>query len=470
MDGDVGVVLGSSCLHSVWCRHTPSDAAPRSPSSMRRRRIVCWASEHGYLRGALTVVQGTRQRLLIDIIMEAICHCQDDPGENVQLQVIKALVTAISSNLCQVHGESLLFAVRACYNIYLVSKYHVNKTTAKAGLTQMMNIVFQRMEAAEQRMVTSGAPAAVALATAPHAPDAAAGAGGGAGTVVTAAVASPSSAIGRRDGGGFDGGSTSTSPAEELPNPDAAAGAMATPVVDRSLNGSAHARRSSDVAAAERHTDTPPQVDDGEDEVEGERPRDVSAHPPAPAPAPAPAPPGAAAAATPTPVPASAAAPLSVSVSAAGPTAAGTPMSPRTADDADGAGGSASFRSPAHRDAFLLFRALCNLSMKDDEEEGGADDATDMAAVQSKILSLELLLSALERSGPAFRSGPRFIDVIRKVRASASASAFASAFASCARMRVRVCVRECAHVCAHVWARARMLRPHRRAWAWMLVR
>jgi len=36
--------------------------------------------------------------------------------------------------------------VRTCYNIFLLSKSEVNQNTAKASLTQMVNIVFQRME------------------------------------------------------------------------------------------------------------------------------------------------------------------------------------------------------------------------------------------------------------------------------------------------------------------------------------
>ena len=37
--------------------------------------------------------------------------------------------------------------VRTCYNIFLMSKSEVNQMTAKASLTQMLNVVFQRMEA-----------------------------------------------------------------------------------------------------------------------------------------------------------------------------------------------------------------------------------------------------------------------------------------------------------------------------------
>jgi brefeldin A-inhibited guanine nucleotide-exchange protein len=43
--------------------------------------------------------------------------------------------------------QALLLAVRTCYNIYLMSRHEVNQTTAKASLTQMLNVVFQRLEA-----------------------------------------------------------------------------------------------------------------------------------------------------------------------------------------------------------------------------------------------------------------------------------------------------------------------------------
>ena len=33
--------------------------------------------------------------------------------------------------------------MRTCYNIYLMSRSDVNQTTAKASLTQMLNVVFQ---------------------------------------------------------------------------------------------------------------------------------------------------------------------------------------------------------------------------------------------------------------------------------------------------------------------------------------
>ena len=40
----------------------------------------------------------------------------------------------------------MLLTVRTCYNIYLASRNLINQTTAKATLTQMLNVIFTRME------------------------------------------------------------------------------------------------------------------------------------------------------------------------------------------------------------------------------------------------------------------------------------------------------------------------------------
>ena len=60
---------------------------------------------------------------------------------------VQALLTAVTSNSCEVHEGTLLQAVRTCYNIYLASRNLINQTTAKATLSQMISVIFQRMEA-----------------------------------------------------------------------------------------------------------------------------------------------------------------------------------------------------------------------------------------------------------------------------------------------------------------------------------
>uniref|UniRef100_UPI00358E014C brefeldin A-inhibited guanine nucleotide-exchange protein 1-like n=1 Tax=Myxine glutinosa TaxID=7769 RepID=UPI00358E014C len=85
---------------------------------------------------------------LIDRIVETICGCFQGPqtDEGVQLQIIKALLTAVTSQHIEIHEGTLLQTVRTCYNIYLASKNMINQTTAKATLTQMLNVIFARME------------------------------------------------------------------------------------------------------------------------------------------------------------------------------------------------------------------------------------------------------------------------------------------------------------------------------------
>ncbi|ETE70130.1 Brefeldin A-inhibited guanine nucleotide-exchange protein 1, partial [Ophiophagus hannah] len=57
-----------------------------------------------------------------------------------------ALLTAVTSQHIEIHEGTVLQAVRTCYNIYLASKNLINQTTAKATLTQMLNVIFARME------------------------------------------------------------------------------------------------------------------------------------------------------------------------------------------------------------------------------------------------------------------------------------------------------------------------------------
>ena len=65
---------------------------------------------------------------------------------NLTFLLLQALLTAVTSATCEVHEGTLLQVVRTCYNIYLASKNLVNQTTAKATLTQMLNVIFSRME------------------------------------------------------------------------------------------------------------------------------------------------------------------------------------------------------------------------------------------------------------------------------------------------------------------------------------
>uniref|UniRef100_A0A672UAQ8 ARF guanine nucleotide exchange factor 2 n=1 Tax=Strigops habroptila TaxID=2489341 RepID=A0A672UAQ8_STRHB len=109
---------------------------------------------------------GAPGKRLIDRIVETICNCFQGPqtDEGVQLQIIKVF-----------YLEQFFQTVRTCYNIYLASKNLINQTTAKATLTQMLNVIFTRMETklfpfsplvAEEKQVTETVKALPALETA----------------------------------------------------------------------------------------------------------------------------------------------------------------------------------------------------------------------------------------------------------------------------------------------------------------
>nr|XP_009401918.1 PREDICTED: brefeldin A-inhibited guanine nucleotide-exchange protein 2-like [Musa acuminata subsp. malaccensis] len=62
------------------------------------------------------------------------------------------------------------------------------------------------------------------------------------------------------------------------------------------------------------------------------------------------------------------------------------------------------------RDAFLVFRALCKLSMKTPPKEAVADPAL----MKGKIVALELLKILLENAGAVFRTSERFLGAIKQ--------------------------------------------------------
>ncbi|KAL0926627.1 hypothetical protein M5K25_002866 [Dendrobium thyrsiflorum] len=90
---------------------------------------------------------GGKSDPLFTNILSMVCGCVDNSSpDSTILQVLKVLLTAVASTRFRVHGEPLLGVIRVCYNIALNSKSPINQATSKAMLTQMISIVFRRME------------------------------------------------------------------------------------------------------------------------------------------------------------------------------------------------------------------------------------------------------------------------------------------------------------------------------------
>ncbi|PLW15872.1 hypothetical protein PCANC_18072 [Puccinia coronata f. sp. avenae] len=94
-----------------------------------------------------------------DEVTAIICDCFADAAcpDAVQLQIIKALLALVLApthpgvRRLQVHQSSLLRAVRTVYNIFLLSKSPTNQAIAQGTLTQIVSHVFGRVEKGEEQ-------------------------------------------------------------------------------------------------------------------------------------------------------------------------------------------------------------------------------------------------------------------------------------------------------------------------------
>jgi len=298
--------------------------------------------------------------------VDLMCRGYELCDEAVELQLLRGVLTAVSCTSFRVHGEALLRCVRACYNVFLGSRSEVNQTAAKATLTQALTIVFHRME----QDSASVPPPAITVADLlfPGSAEAAA-------SPVTQFVQ------------GFV-----TRVLSDMPTWSAAAAAVSSSG-GASSGGSESALGLISDRDGAFHTD-------GEDD-------DGLGHT---------APGGSAAAAA------------HSSNGQASEAAHAASMADRTGDDGDEGdeqgGASAhhhgseervsSASAALRRDAFLVFRALCKLSMKAAPEGAAASSVADAFAHRGKVLSLELLKILLANAGPVFRSSPKFAAAIRQ--------------------------------------------------------
>lgn len=72
------------------------------------------------------------------------CYVRDATDERVQLQILKALVAAISMPNSLIEGTFLRKAVRCCWNIFMETKSVQVLTIAPATLNQIINVVYTK--------------------------------------------------------------------------------------------------------------------------------------------------------------------------------------------------------------------------------------------------------------------------------------------------------------------------------------
>uniref|UniRef100_A0A8C4RZ39 ARF guanine nucleotide exchange factor 1 n=1 Tax=Erpetoichthys calabaricus TaxID=27687 RepID=A0A8C4RZ39_ERPCA len=267
---------------------------------------------YGHLTGSAPDSTAPGKKL-IDRIIETICGCFQGPqtDEGVQLQIIKALLTAVTSQQIEIHEGTVLQAVRTCYNIYLASKNLINQTTAKATLTQMLNVIFARMENQQMEKERHRQQHLQHSPVSQHEPD------------------SPQLRQLKEQSG------------KQLPQDQNGEADHHTNEVDKSIQGDIEPENGLDLCTIENE-----QTEADQATAAAERPS-----------------PG------------------------------------------------AKFSHILQKDAFLVFRSLCKLSMKP-LSDGPPDPKSH--ELRSKVLSLQLLLSILQNAGPIFRTNEMFINAIKQ--------------------------------------------------------
>jgi len=93
---------------------------------------------------------------VMDTYIEIVCNCQEQTDENVQVHMIRGILSAVTSRLYgkNVQEKSLMLAVKTCFQLHRDSKSEANQTSAQNALAQMLNVVTQRMELSSTDMIT----------------------------------------------------------------------------------------------------------------------------------------------------------------------------------------------------------------------------------------------------------------------------------------------------------------------------
>lgn len=319
------------------------------------------------------------QKLLIDRIVETICGCFQGPttDDGVQLQIIKALLTVVTSQWCEVHEGSVLQPVRTCYNIYLASRNLVNQTTAIATLTQMLNVIFARMEACS----------AANGGTVPMV-----GTSGGPITTTLPATITAQTELGTADTDSRRSDKIGL-PQDVKDQTENSSSVTPTSIIEPSQTPPPAPSSVTEDSAAEED-DTSSVTDDrshGEssEEVVATVLQEILNRV----------------------VAGSGDAPTSSSTASSTLPRAGSQESVAASCDGGSAAVQAHFAHVVQKDAFLVFRSLCKLSMKP-LPEGQPDPRSH--ELRSKVLSLQLLLLILQNAGPVFRTNDMFVNAIKQ--------------------------------------------------------
>ncbi|XP_025110208.1 brefeldin A-inhibited guanine nucleotide-exchange protein 1-like isoform X2 [Pomacea canaliculata] len=356
---------------------------------------------------------------LIDRIVDTICGCFTGPqtDEGVQLQIIKALLTVVTTNTCEIHEGTVLQAVRTCYNIYLASKNLVNQTTAKATLTQMLNVIFSRMEQQAEQEAKQRERSNSKTSTKSNLQDSKENSPESESRDEEEQLQNRDSPQGQKESPSC----TEEAQSHKEGDQDMTASTGSLSVVGERNGPQQNNVESRDMSGSEVISEI---LEDLIDNVAGGCFLSLStavsvstSSDSAPEKIPSVTESGGKDS---TPTQSNAVAPNSLPlVSTPSSSTQTTPVTPSgvdlrgslACDSIEGEGVQGAFSHILQKDAFLVFRSLCKLSMK---PLGDGPPDPKSHELRSKILSLQLLLSILQNAGPVFRTNDMFINAIKQ--------------------------------------------------------
>ena len=115
---------------------------------------------HRLIAGGLVLGESGEksEKKMVDVVVEKICDCGASSSEDVQLAVLKALLTICTSETFCVKGERLLQAFKMIFNLAVGSNFEAIKRCATASLQQLLSVWF-RKAAADFSISQSGSTA-----------------------------------------------------------------------------------------------------------------------------------------------------------------------------------------------------------------------------------------------------------------------------------------------------------------------
>ncbi|KAG8996852.1 guanine nucleotide exchange protein for ADP-robosylation factor [Tulasnella sp. JGI-2019a] len=307
---------------------------------------------------------------LADLVTHTItgAYTESTP-DAVSLQIVKALLALVLSSSVLVHHSSLLKAVRTVYNVFLLSTDPVNQMVAQGGLTQMVNHVFTRAKVGGANPITPSTADLVSDiqlrlvregVVLPRRKSSLAGTGSNPGTPVTQTMARPPPSASTVSFASSLGDESSKPPKSEIGEDSASVSSTAADTLASETNGT---EETATVVAEEAEPEA-----EAELTVAPAAERNLT---------------------------------IDTDTSAGNganspqPSSGGQSAKPRPVENVQ-----ITTNDLFIKDAFLVFRALCKLTMKPLNNESERDLKSH--GMRSKLLSLQLVLQILDQHLPIF--------------------------------------------------------------------